>query len=455
MLASCAAIAALFAFFRSPSVAGSTGVPVARLSASAGATVSGAPAGTRRATHGNVTAVSVPSRARRAIELGRGGTLAGALDRLGLPADLQPTILAELDRQLDLRRLPQQTGLVATFGDDGAPLALAVRSEPASFVRISLGPAVGALRAERVELPSVRLVDTVEGRILTSVTQALAHVAHGRELTLAFADVFRWDVDLLTEPRRGDRVRIVYEVERLGGVPADVPSFGGAAARTGEFLRLGRVLAATYDGALARSTAFWVDHGGAGDYYDDRGNPLRKAFLRSPLEYRSISSRFSKGRMHPILRKVIPHHGVDFAAPSGTPVVAAADGVVTAAGWDGPLGRAVRIRHGGEIVTIYGHLRGLGSGIARGAHVRQNQVIGYVGATGRATGPHLHYTMIVRGRPIDPLKFENPPVEPLSAEARPRLAHAMRTWAPLLGAIPAASEIARAGGGFLDDLGGG
>jgi murein DD-endopeptidase MepM/ murein hydrolase activator NlpD len=149
--------------------------------------------------------------------------------------------------------------------------------------------------------------------------------------------------------------------------------------------------------------------------------------------------------MHPVLRKVIPHHGVDFAAPSGTPVVAAADGVITAAGWDGPLGRALRIRHGGDVVTVYGHLSGFARGVAHGAHVRQNQVIGYVGATGRATGPHLHYTMIDRGRPVDPLRFKNPPVEPLSATARPRLEYAMRTWAPLLGGIPASSEIAGKG----------
>jgi murein DD-endopeptidase MepM/ murein hydrolase activator NlpD len=343
---------------------------------------------------------------------------------------------------VDARRLPPHTGLVATFRRDGSPDTVSVRSEAARYVRVTVGE---TLRSEIVELPAIKLVDTVEGRILTSVTQALAHAQHGHALTMAFAEVFRWDVDLLTEPRRGDRVRIVYELERLGDVDGDVPSFGDAASRPGEFLRLGRVLAAAYDGALARSTAFWIDDDEVSGYYDDRGNPLRKAFLKSPLEYRTISSHFSKGRLHPVLRKVIPHHGVDFAAPSGTPVVAAADGVVTAAGWDGPLGRAVRIRHGGDMVTVYGHLRGLASGIARGAHVRQNQVIGYVGATGRATGPHLHYTMIERGRPIDPMKFENPPAEALPASARPRLAHALRTWAPVLGAIPATSELARAG----------
>jgi murein DD-endopeptidase MepM/ murein hydrolase activator NlpD len=159
---------------------------------------------------------------------------------------------------------------------------------------------------------------------------------------------------------------------------------------------------------------------------------MRKTFLKSPLNYRRISSGFSRARRHPITRRVVPHHGVDFAAARGTPVVAAADGRVISAGWDGPLGRAVRLRHGSEYVTVYGHLKGFANGIRGGSEVHQNQVIGYVGSTGRATGPHLHYTLIHAGRPVDPMRFRNPPVEPLAAELRPRLARAMRVWSPML-----------------------
>ena len=142
--------------------------------------------------------------------------------------------------------------------------------------------------------------------------------------------------------------------------------------------------------------------------------------------------RFSKARRHPVTRKVVPHHGVDFAADAGTPVVAAADGRVVAVGWEGALGRAVRIRHNGEIVTVYGHLRGFGEGIRRGAEVRQNQVIGYVGSTGRATGPHLHYTLLQRGRPIDPMGFRSPPVEGLPESLRPQLQLVKGRWEPIL-----------------------
>jgi murein DD-endopeptidase MepM/ murein hydrolase activator NlpD len=187
---------------------------------------------------------------------------------------------------------------------------------------------------------------------------------------------------------------------------------------------------------VADSTAFWVEeNGSSGGYYDQRGRSLRKAFLRSPLNFRRISSRFSHARRHPITRRVVPHHGVDFAADWGTPVVAAADGRVISAAWDGALGRAVRIRHANGWRTIYGHLRGFARGIRPGARVEQNQVIGYVGATGRATGPHLHYTMQRDGVAINPLTFDNLPAEPLAEAFRPNLERALAAWSPVLASV--------------------
>jgi murein DD-endopeptidase MepM/ murein hydrolase activator NlpD len=234
-------------------------------------------------------------------------------------------------------------------------------------------------------------------------------------------------------------VRLIYEVRRLGALPDDLPPFGDRADHRGEPLGLGRVLAASYSGERARSHALWVGSGGGirGGYYDTDGNPLRKSFLKSPLNYRRISSRFSHGRKHPVTRKVVPHHGVDFAAATGTPVVATADGIVIGAGWDGPLGRAVRLRHGSEYVTVYGHLRSIAKGIRTGTAVSQNQVIGYVGSSGRATGPHLHYTVLHRGTAIDPMRMENPPVEPLPPSLAPNLDEAKRRWLARLAGIPA------------------
>jgi murein DD-endopeptidase MepM/ murein hydrolase activator NlpD len=187
---------------------------------------------------------------------------------------------------------------------------------------------------------------------------------------------------------------------------------------------------------MARSRGFWVeDEKGVGSYYDDSGRPLRKAFLKSPLNYRRISSGFSRSRKHPVTRKVVPHHGIDFAADPGTPVVATADGKITSAGWDGALGKAVRIKHGSTYETIYGHLQGFAKGIRRGVDIRQNQVIGHVGSTGRATGPHLHYTLRVEGRAINPTTFKNPPAAPLAPELQSRLASNKSNWLPVLQSI--------------------
>ena len=376
--------------------------------------------------------------------LGRGGTLAGALERLGLTPDERHRVARALARELNPARLPATTGLRAALDGQGVTQSVAIRTEPERFLRWSA--TVDGDLVEIVELPVQTKIEGGGGRVVNSVRQALAELPWADELTLAFADVVQWDVDLLLDPRVGDRVQIVYEALVLGEVPEDLPPFGRAASSPGDRIRPGRVLAAAYDGRIARATAYWVDGpNGGGSYYDGEGAPMRKTFLKSPLNYRRISSRFSRARRHPVTRKVVPHHGVDFVAAPGTPVVAAADGRVVSAGWEGALGRALRVRHGADYVTVYGHLRDFDDSIRVGSDVRQNQIIGYVGSTGRATGPHLHYTLIHRGRPIDPMSFRNPPAEPLPPELVSRLERVKLAWAPLLGAEPllAGTDLAR------------
>jgi len=384
---------------------------------------------------GEAALLSIPVVERVSATLGRGGTLARALEGLGLSARQSHRVAQALAAEIDPTRLSAATGLSAGLDADGQVRSVAVRSEPGHFVRWMDG------EVERVELPVQVSVEHAEGQVVHSVGQALDGAPWSEELTLAFADIFQWDVDLLVDPRVGDRVRVVYEVETLGRIPADLPSFGKSAGTEGQPLRLGRVLAASFDGRVAQSTAYWVEGPeGGGNYFDATGTPLRKTFLKSPLNYRRISSGFSRARKNPVTRKVVPHHGVDFAAAPGTPVVAAADGRVIQAGWQGALGRAIRLRHGSEYVTVYGHLQGYARGIRGGAEVRQNQVIGFVGSSGRATGPHLHYTLIHRDRPVDPLRFRNPPVEPLAPALRPSFDRARLAWAPLLGADPLVAE---------------
>jgi len=309
---------------------------------------------------------------------------------------------------------------------------ITLRDAPGQFLRMRFDDNAFPT-TELIVLPERTSVESSSAVVEHSVAQALSDRAHGIQLTAAFADIFQWDVDLLVDPRPGDSIRVVYEVRQLGELPADVAFFEGAANESGESIGLGRVIAASYEGEMARAVAFWVADGSAGgNYYDAAGLPLRKSFLKSPLNYRRISSRFTHARRHPITRKVVPHHGIDFAAAAGTPVVSTADGRVSSAGWDGPLGRAVKIRHGSEYVTIYGHLQRIARGIRPGVDVRQNQLIGYVGSSGRATGPHLHYSVLYGRRAINPMTMKNPPTEPLDPILRPWLELAVERWLPRL-----------------------
>jgi len=363
--------------------------------------------------------------------LRHGGTLDGLLQDAGLDTELRLQVLDSLSQSIDLRRIPAGAGASISRRPDGEPVAVAVRTSTDRFIRIL--PSDPAPGIAEVEVPVDVEIRTDSGTVEQSVSQTFADLPDAVGLTASFADIFQWDIDLLVEPRQGDQVRIVYELLSYGELPPDLPPFRGELPGNGDPAGIGRILAATYQGEQAKSTAYWVENGaGEGNYFDENGIPLRKTFLKSPLNYRRISSGFSRARRNPVTRKVVPHHGVDFAAPSGTPVVAAADGRVASAGWSGALGKSVTIRHGSEYVTVYGHLKGYAKGIRAGAQVRQNQLIGYVGATGRATGPHLHYTMRVSGRPVNPLSFRNPPVEPLPESDRPILEAMVRKHRPAL-----------------------
>jgi murein DD-endopeptidase MepM/ murein hydrolase activator NlpD len=271
----------------------------------------------------------------------------------------------------------------------------------------------------------------VAAEIQSSLFEALAAAGERDQLALDLADIFAWDVDFNTELREGDTIRVVVEKELLDG----------------ELVRYGRILAATLrcDGRVFHAVRYEGSRGPG--YYDLDGTPLRKAFLRSPLRFTRISSRFSRSRLHPILKIRRPHLGVDYAAPSGTPVVASADGVVTRAGWRGGLGRAVQIRHANGYETLYGHLSRIL--VHRGQRVSQGQRIGAVGQTGLATGPHLDYRMRRDGRFVDPLRIQLPPVEPIPpAEREPFLAARDRSLSWLAGRTeaPRVASSALAGG---------
>lgn len=214
------------------------------------------------------------------------------------------------------------------------------------------------------------------------------------------ADIFGGDIDFHRDLRKGDRFSVIYE----------------AAHHLGKPLRSQRILAAEFvnDGQTYR--AFWFqDKAGRGGYYNERGSSVKKAFLRSPLEFSRITSGFTNARYHPVLRETRAHRGIDYGAPTGTRVKATGDGVVDFVGIQGGYGKLVRIRHPGDKVTLYGHLSGFAAGIRKGARVSQGEVIGFVGATGLATGPHLHYEFQVAGVHRNPLTVALPSAAPLHA----------------------------------------
>lgn len=216
--------------------------------------------------------------------------------------------------------------------------------------------------------------------------------------TMDLANIFGWDIDFVQDIRAGDRFYLVYE----------------KVFRDGEFLRDGRILGATFINQGERFQAIWFDNGEVAEYFAPDGRNMKKAFLRAPLNFSYISSQFNPKRMHPVLKRVRPHNGIDYYAPTGTPVYAAGAGVVTRAGYSSANGNHVFIKHPNGIETKYLHFSR--KAVNQGQKVSQGQVIGYVGATGLATGPHLHYEFLLNGVHRNPRTVPLPKVEPLQGD---------------------------------------
>ncbi|MCQ2143599.1 MAG: peptidoglycan DD-metalloendopeptidase family protein [Bacteroidales bacterium] len=221
-------------------------------------------------------------------------------------------------------------------------------------------------------------------------------------LILSLSDVYAWTVDFFGL-QSGDRFRVLYNQKVCEG----------------EVIAVDTIRYALFSRGDSELPAIMYDLGDGGNvYWNEKGESMRKAFLKAPLHFSRISSGFSYARKHPVTRKVQPHTGVDYAAPAGTPVMSIGDGTVISAGYSGAGGNTVKIRHNSVYTTAYLHLSKYGAGIKAGARVRQGQVIGYVGSTGRPTGPHLDFRVWKNGSPINPLTMQSPPAEPLPASAR-------------------------------------
>jgi murein DD-endopeptidase MepM/ murein hydrolase activator NlpD len=243
------------------------------------------------------------------------------------------------------------------------------------------------LSSEKRPVEITTYVAIVNGVLETSLSEAMYSHGVSDIITGKFADIFAWDINFFLEPRKGDRFQIVFEQKYSEG----------------KFYGYGEILAARYYSGTKMYSAYAMrDNYGVMQYFDENGKSTQKQFLKAPLRFSRISSGFTYKRKHPVLGIVRPHLGIDYAAPSGTPVLASADGRVRFAGRKGDYGNLVILSHGGVYETYYGHLRSFGSKMRTGAHVTQGTIIGTVGATGLATGPHLDYRMKHHDKFVNP-----------------------------------------------------
>ena len=331
----------------------------------------------------------------------RGDTVAALLARLGANDNRALEFMRgdAVGRQI-FRQLVPGRSMQAEVGAGGELLSLRYFLGPSSVLEITRTP--DAFSAREREITSEPRVFHKSATIRSSLFAATDAAGIPDVVAMQIARVFATDIDFHTDLRKDDRFSVIYEM----------------IYENGELIAPGRILAAEFvnQGHAFHAILFRDDEGHDGWYGLD-GSNRAKAFLRSPVEFSRVSSGFGT-RFHPIFRNWRAHTGVDFAAPKGTRVLSAADGQVISAGWRNGYGNAVEVKHGGSISTLYGHLSAFASGIRAGARVRQGEAIGYVGATGYATGPHLHYEFKISGVHQDPLRVALPKATPVPANLR-------------------------------------
>jgi len=342
----------------------------------------------------------------------RGDTVASVLARLQVN---DPKASSYLRAARDVRSLyhlvPGRTVRAVTT-EDGALVSLRYLHGDGTELTVQRDGDAFLASEEPVQTESELMM--ASGEIETSLFAATDRAGMSDTVAIQLADIFSSEVDFHRDLRPGDRFSVVYE----------------ALYSNGEFIRTGRIVAAEFsnDGQVYRAVYF-EDSRGHGGYYTPDGKNVRKAFLRSPLEFSRISSGFSTARFHPVLRTWRAHKGVDYAAPVGTRVKATAIGRVQFVGIKGGYGKVVILQHNNGYSTLYGHLSRFPKGIHVGQRVQQGELIGYVGMTGLATGPHLHYEFRINGVHQNPLRLALPPGPPITGELRPAFEQAR---APLL-----------------------
>ena len=349
--------------------------------------------------------------------------LSSALTSQKLSARQATAIIKALRTKLNMRSLrPEHRYEVRLDPKTGKLRKFIYRLSKIKSVVVSRS-ALGGLKASLEEAKlRVRKVK-IGGKVASSLNRAMSSAGERAALVAHFTHLLSWDINWYADPREGDTFRIIVEKKYLED----------------RFYGYGRILAAEYHGAKGTFRVFHHrSRNGKEGYYSPDGRSVRRAFLKVPLNFRRVSSKFNKRRFHPVLHKTKGHYGVDYAAARGTPIWAAAHGKVLITGRRGGAGKMVKLSHANGVQSVYMHLSRIASGIKPGVKVKQRQVIGYVGSTGLATGPHLHYGIKVRGRHVDPLSFNVGKGELLPSRERSRFMDLAEERGEALTGIPVA-----------------
>ncbi len=366
-------------------------------------------------------AVAVQTPPVAAIELTRedkvqpGETLSGLLERMQVSEEDARQLLSGVAAEAGLNRLRSGQYLQARVMEDGTLVSLSFDSSDGQTVTIKRQ--AGTFSVDKLSAaPDDRIVMR-SGKIQSSLYAASDAAGVPDSVTDKIAELFSTDIDFRQDLRKGDTFSVIYRQNFRNGQPT-----GDSQILAAEFVNAGR----TYRAVLFR------DPLGHEDYYTPDGQSLKKAFLRCPLPFSRITSGFTISRFHPVLKTWRAHKGIDYGAPIGTPVKAVSDGTISFEGQQHGYGNLIVIQHFGPYSTAYGHLSRFAKGLHRGSHVSQGQVVAYVGMTGLATGPHLHYEFRVHGEQKNPLAMNLPTAQPLSPAYRARFAEESQPWAARL-----------------------
>jgi len=330
----------------------------------------------------------------------RNETLSDILMNLGIPANDIFNIVNEAKGVLDVRKIVAGNLYHAYTNDDSLNTLVyfVYEKTPRHFVVFDFKDSINVYDSEKeVSVKENQKSAVIDHSLYVSLMESDA----SPELAIKLSQIFAWQIDFY-HIQKGDNFKVIYEELFVDD----------------EFFDVGKIKAAYFHHRGKDFYAIPFVQDSVLQYFDEDGNSLRKVFLKAPLEFGRISSRYSKSRLHPVLKTRRPHLGVDYAAPTGTPIRSTGDGVIINKGYNSGAGRYIKIKHNSVYTTMYLHMSKYAKGMKKGVRVRQGQVIGYVGSTGLATGPHVDYRFFINGSAVDPLKVELPPSHPINTDLR-------------------------------------